>query len=105
MRKFNLLLVLICCLVSAVTAVPAMATDQVSGQPPAVRQQQPIKIDINTANVTQLATLPGIGPGIAAAIVAHRQANGNFKSVDDLLDVKGIGQKKLEKIKPYLSML
>jgi competence protein ComEA len=56
-------------------------------------------IDLNTATVEQLDTLPGIGPVTAAAIVAWRNANGKFTSVDQLGDVDGIGPARLEKLR------
>ncbi|MBK5223727.1 MAG: ComEA family DNA-binding protein [Acidimicrobiia bacterium] len=52
-------------------------------------------VDINTADAARLEDLPGVGPATAAAIVAHREANGPFVVVDDLLDVRGIGEAKL----------
>ena len=60
-------------------------------------------LNINSATKEQLQTLPGIGPAIAERIVLYREQFGPFKSPDDLLKVKGIGAKKLEKIKPFLS--
>jgi len=62
------------------------------------------KIDLNTASATQLQELHGIGAKTAAAIIAHREAHGAFKSVDDLTDVKGIGENKLSKIKDDLEV-
>lgn len=56
-------------------------------------------IDLNTATVQQLDTLPGIGPVTAAAIVAWREANGKFTSVDQLADVDGIGPARLDKLR------
>jgi competence protein ComEA len=56
-------------------------------------------IDLNTATIEQLDTLPGIGPVTAAAIVAWRDANGKFTSVDQLGDVDGIGPARLEKLR------
>lgn len=53
-------------------------------------------VDINSADVQTLQTLDGIGPSKAQAIVAYRQANGPFKSVEDFGKVKGIGDKTLE---------
>jgi len=53
-------------------------------------------VDINSADAQTLQTLDGIGPSKAQAIVAYRQANGPFKSVDDLGKVQGIGDKTLE---------
>lgn len=52
-------------------------------------------VNLNTANETELDALPGIGPATATAIIAHRRENGSFKSVEDLLNVPGIGPSKL----------
>ncbi len=60
------------------------------------------KININTATAEQLTLLPGIGEVTANAIVAYRTAKGNFASVEDILNVKGIGEKTLEKIKDFI---
>jgi competence protein ComEA len=56
-------------------------------------------VDLNNATPEQLDTLPGIGPVTAAAIVAWREANGRFSSVDQLGDVEGIGPARLEKLR------
>jgi competence protein ComEA len=56
-------------------------------------------LDLNTADVDELQTLPGIGPAIAQAIVTQRERNGPFRSLDDLLDVRGIGPAKLDAIR------
>ncbi|MDJ0955641.1 MAG: helix-hairpin-helix domain-containing protein [Arenicellales bacterium] len=57
-------------------------------------------VDVNTADAMTIAdALSGIGPKLGAAIVEYREANGPFKSVDDLLNVKGVGPKMLERIK------
>ena len=55
------------------------------------------KININTATAEELARLKGIGPSHAAKIVAYREKNGPFKMPEDLMQVKGIGQKTFEK--------
>ena len=59
-------------------------------------------VNLNTATVQQLDTLPGVGPVMAAAIVAWRQANGKFTSVDQLSEVDGIGPGRLEKLRPLV---
>jgi competence protein ComEA len=59
-------------------------------------------LDLNTATVEQLDALPGVGPVTAAAIVAWRQANGKFTSVDQLADVDGIGPARLDKLRPLV---
>jgi competence protein ComEA len=56
-------------------------------------------VDLNTATVEELDTLPGVGPVTAAAIIAWRDANGRFTSVDQLGDVDGIGPARLEKLR------
>ncbi len=56
------------------------------------------KLNINSASAAELETLPGIGPSTAQKIVSERTANGSFKSVDDLMRVSGIGEKKLAAI-------
>jgi competence protein ComEA len=57
-------------------------------------------LDLNAATAEQLDSLPGVGPSTAAAIVAYRQEHGRFRSVDELLEVRGIGQAKLGDLRP-----
>jgi competence protein ComEA len=57
------------------------------------------KVDLNSANQKQLETLPGIGPALADRIIKHRTKNGRFKRIEDLMNVKGIGEKKFLKLK------
>ncbi|MEK3917512.1 helix-hairpin-helix domain-containing protein [Paenibacillus sp. FSL H7-0331] len=59
-------------------------------------------MNLNKATQAQLITIPGIGEAKAKAIIAHRKQIGGFQRIDKLLDVKGIGEKLLEKMKPYL---
>jgi competence ComEA-like helix-hairpin-helix protein len=85
-------------------ATPADAK-QIDVQPPQPQPQQQRsvnqRIDINTANEDELCKLPGIGPKKAAAIIALRQKK-PFTRVTQLLQVKGIGKKTLEKIRPLV---
>jgi competence protein ComEA len=60
------------------------------------------QLDVNTANQMELIHLPGIGPKLADRIVADREANGPFRSLDDLERVRGIGPKLARDIAPYL---
>jgi competence protein ComEA len=60
-------------------------------------------IDLNTATAEQLDTLPGVGPSTAAAIIEHRASAGPFRSVDALLDVRGIGEAKLEALRDLVT--
>lgn len=61
-------------------------------------------VNINSATKDELVALPGIGPAKAQAILDYRKLNGPFKSVDDLKNVKGIGAKRLDKLRPDLSV-
>ena len=61
-------------------------------------------VDLNTASADELESLPGVGPATAAAIVDRRTTSGPFRSVDDLLDVRGIGDAKLAQIRPHVTV-
>lgn len=60
------------------------------------------KVNINTANQTELETLPGIGPTTALKIINYRKEKGKFKSIEDIKEVSGIGDTKYEKIKDLI---
>ncbi len=60
------------------------------------------KVNINNADVLQLATLPGVGASLAERIIKHRTEVGKFKAPADLMAVKGIGRKKYDKMLKYL---
>ena len=62
------------------------------------------KVNVNTAGAEELQTLPGVGPATAKAIVAWREENGRFRSVEDLLDVSGIGKATLAKFRDRVSV-
>jgi len=61
-------------------------------------------VNLNTATKDELVALPGIGPAKAQAILDYRAQHGAFKSVEELKDVKGIGAKRFEKLKPELTV-
>ncbi|GAA3510920.1 hypothetical protein GCM10022234_01730 [Aeromicrobium panaciterrae] len=62
------------------------------------------KVNLNTATVEQLDTLPGVGPVTAQSILSWRDENGRFSSVDDLLDVKGIGEATLAELRDLVTV-
>ncbi len=61
-------------------------------------------VNINTATAVQLEALPGIGPSMARRIVSHREKNGPFKKLEDLMVIQGIGEKSFLKLRQYLTI-
>ena len=85
-------------LIIGVGALPVFAASATGSS-----TQVQAKVNVNKAGVDQLASLPGIGEVIVKAIVDFRQANGPFRAAEDLLQVKGIGEKKLEAIRGLIT--
>ena len=67
-------------------------------------EEKTVRVNLNTATEEELVTLPGIGPSYAKRIVEYREKNGPFKRVEDLLNVQGIGEKTLEKIRDKVTV-
>jgi competence protein ComEA len=84
----------------AALATLAAAAPLASAAPNA--DERPVVVNLNTATAGELEALPGIGAKKAEAIVDARKSRGGFKSVDELVDVRGIGPAQLEKLRPHL---
>lgn len=94
-----------------VTAVDSpVSSIEVAGSPVQVKKYEsapkkvPHIININTATQADFEQLPSIGPVKARRIIVYRNQFGDFKTVDDIINVSGIGPKTLEKFKPYLTL-
>lgn len=90
---------LVAAALAALFAVAVSAGSAVAAAKPAPAG----KVNLNTATAEQLTAVPGIGVKLASRIVEHRQKNGSFKSVQELMNVKGVGEKSLVKLEPFLS--
>lgn len=101
MKRRNLLLTAICVACLSILPINATAADE-EETPPVVMVAS--VVSINQADAKQLQEIPGVGQTIAARIVEFRSANGNFKSVDELTKVKGIGEKRLSNIKSRITL-
>lgn len=61
-------------------------------------------VNLNTASAEQIEQLPGIGPGTAKAIIAFREKSGPFTRIEDLLAIRGITERKLKQLRPYVTV-
>ena len=98
MRMITMGAMALCAVLAGSASVLAQSTDKAASVPvkPA--------INLNLATVEQLATLPGIGDRTAERILEYRQKNGGFKKIEELMNVKGIGEKSFLKLKPLVTV-
>ena len=82
----------------------ALENGEIITIPSAQEKETSDKININTANIETLDKIPGVGEATAQAILEYRQANGGFRTLEELLLVPGIGEKKLESMRPYITL-
>ena len=100
-RRIPSLLVSLClllCLAPGATVLGAVEKKQATGS----EINKPI--DLNQAGEAELRELPGIGPAMAKRILQFREDHGRFKRVEDLLKVKGIGEKSFQKLRPHITV-
>ncbi|MFW2365619.1 MAG: ComEA family DNA-binding protein [Desulforhopalus sp.] len=83
------------------TVTESVATEQTNKVMGEINKE----ININTADQQLLTQIKGVGPSTARKIIDYRKENGEFKSIDDLMNVKGIGEKSLAKMRPYLQKI
>lgn len=101
MKRLNVLLILLVALSFAMPAtISCAATEGSKTQKELITE----KISVNMANADTLVQVPGIGPKTAEKIVSYRSENGNFNTLNELTNVKGIGDKSFQKMKPYLKL-
>jgi competence protein ComEA len=91
-------------LILGILIVPLLAQAQQAAAPPAASKAAAVKINLNTAGLDELQKLPGIGPKVAQRILDYRKQNGDFKKVEDLMKVRGIGEKTFLKMKDQLTV-
>lgn len=93
-------------LVASLLAAPVPPPHDLLAQepPPRTTSERPAPLNLNAATEAQLEALPGIGAATAARIVEYRKKNGGFKKVEDLMNVKGIGEKSFLKLKALITV-
>jgi competence protein ComEA len=94
----------VCLMAGLLGIAPADAQSKTAkpAKPPAASASNPV--NLNTATQAQLETLPGIGASAAKRIIEYREKNGGFKKIEELMNVKGIGEKSFLKLKPMVTV-
>lgn len=101
--RISLAIVLAICGTFVLSASPAFAQSAAAPAiPPAATAVAKPAINLNAATLDQLETLPGIGRKTAERIIEYRTKSGGFKRIEDLMNVKGIGEKSFLKLKPLV---
>jgi competence protein ComEA len=92
--------------VTVLIALPTLAANLQSQSPPPAAAAAPTKppVNLNTATIEQFETLPGIGRKTAERIIEYRTKAGGFKRIEELMNVKGIGEKSFLKLKPLVAV-
>lgn len=102
--KTLLILMLFSGVVTPAVATPLSTHAAVVQEAPSTRPAATDLVNVNTATAAQLETLPGIGPATAKRIVEHREKNGAFKKLEDLMNVRGIGEKAFLRLRPLVTI-
>ena len=91
-------------LVAALLVVSGPLFAQRATKPPAAAAASTEVVNLNSATAAQIAALPGIGPKTADLVVQYRTKNGPFKKIEEIMNVRGVGEKSFLKIKDRLSV-
>ena len=99
MHKTILVLAGVLVLVAGMAAAPSHAEQ--ASKSKAVASDE-IRVNLNTGSAAELIQLPGVGEKVAARVVAYRKENGPFQKIEEIMNVKGIGEKTFTRLQPYL---
>jgi len=104
MFRYSLPAFVIVSLLAAAPHAAAQTVSRASAKASSTAAATGVVVNLNTASASDLEALPGIGAKTAARIVEYRQKNGPFKKIEELMNVRGIGEKNFLKLKPQISV-
>lgn len=90
--------------VAALVCISSPLIAQRAAKPPVAAVASTEVVNLNSATAEQIATLPGIGPKTAELVVQYRGKNGPFKKIEEIMNVRGVGEKSFLKIKDRLTV-
>jgi competence protein ComEA len=102
MRRFSIVPVVLVALLLGAFPSSVVAQEKAAKPKPAPAVTTPV--NLNTATAADLQALPGVGVATARLIVEHREKNGGFKKIEELMNIKGIGEKSFLKLKPMVTV-
>jgi competence protein ComEA len=103
-KKETIVLIVLVVSLIILNIISYVKREQIKTSTSIIVEEIAVKIPINSAWTEELELLPGIGPALADRIVAYREKHGDFKKIEDLKKVKGIGDKVLKQIRPFVKL-
>jgi competence protein ComEA len=101
---YRLSSLLACAIAASLVLAPGTVSAQGKAAKPKPAPAVTTPINLNTATAADLQALPGVGAATARLIIEHRDKNGGFKKVEELMNIKGIGEKSFLKLKPLITV-
>lgn len=103
-KKETIVLSIIVIFLIIINIINYVKREQLRKNTAIIVEEMAVRIPINRAWTEELELLPGVGPALAERIIVYREKHGEFKTLSDLKNVKGIGDKVLQKIKPFIKL-
>ena len=103
-KKESIVLVVLILVLVILNVISYVKREQLKKSTAIIIEEVAVKISINNAWTEELQVLPGIGPALADRIITYREKHGDFECIEDLKNVRGIGDKVLQRISPFIKL-